>query len=213
MCWKVACLSEELYEQWCECSGCGRQSAGCAPQNVWRGQQIWPWWITQIFMSACLCLSIDEPVANQTASFRNCKVWLWFECCIISYLRTRWTCVHMLADASGRDGLYSSSMSKTTGLGLFWGVQISSIVKTSLVILWGRRFSLKHRRNKTPLPFPLQDAISNLCILTWELIKCRALASWFLWYTWRHLSVSTPPVSVFFSPAERLYWLVTVLRG
>lgn len=145
--------------------------------------------------------------------FRNCKVWLWFECCIISYLRTRWTCVHMLADASGRDGLYSSSMSKTTGLGLFWGVQISSIVKTSLVILLGRRFSLKHRRNKTPLPFPLQDAISNLCILTWELIKCRALASWFLWYTWRHLSVSTPPVSVFFSPAERLYWLVTVLRG
>lgn len=87
--------------------------------------------------------------------FRNCKVWLWFECYIISYLRTQWTCVHMLGDASGRDGLYSSSVSKTTGLGLFWGVQTSSIVMSSLVVLFPRRFNLKNRRNKTPLSFPL----------------------------------------------------------
>lgn len=158
-----------------------------------------------MFMSACLCLSTDEPVASQTVFFRNCKVWLWFECYIISYLRTRWTCVHMLGDASGRHGLYSSSVFKTTGLELFWGVQTSRIVKSSLVILLARRFNLKNRRNKPPYPFPFKDAVSNLCIFTWELIKCHALANWFLWYPWRHCQWVLL-LCVFFSPAERLYW-------
>lgn len=149
--WKVACLSEELYEQWCECSGCGRQSAGCAPQTVARTASL-----TMVDNSDIhVCMPVSEYRRTcgkpDRVFFRNCKVWLRFECYITSYLRTQWTCVHMLADVSGRDGLYSSSVSKTTGLGLFWGVQISSIVKSSLVILLARRFNLKNRRNKTPL--------------------------------------------------------------
>lgn len=44
------------------------QKQGCDPQNVWQGEQVWLWWKTPMFLSAYLCCSTAEPVANQMES-------------------------------------------------------------------------------------------------------------------------------------------------